>query len=106
GIATSLVGSFAVPFHGFGVVLRHAFAVAVSITETKLGLDMSLISRLAIPLHGFEVVLWNSRTDHTDLIVKGEPTLGLDVSLVSRLAGPLRGFGVVLRHAFAEGIRI
>jgi hypothetical protein len=51
GDIEALVGGFAVPFHGFGVVLGNAFAERIRNAKVELG-RISLINAFAKPFGG------------------------------------------------------
>ena len=52
----TLLGGAAIPLRGLGVVLGHAFALAVHGAEVVLGVSMTLLGGHPVPLHRLGVV--------------------------------------------------
>lgn len=75
--------TFSVPLDGFGVVLRHTFAIVVHHAEEVLPFGMALVGRFAVPLDGLGMVLGDTFAPFVHLSkVELGPGMALPGSLV------------------------
>ena len=86
------------PLVGFYVILKHALAVMVAITETVLCVRLPLLGGLAEPPNCLSIVLGDA---FTLVITRAEIVLGCCQTLLSGFAVPLHRLDLILRHAFA-----
>lgn len=93
-----LIGSEAIPIHGFVVRLLHAFTLSISDAEIVLGLRIALTRREGEPFYPLGLVLRHptSRGVHD-----GEIVLRLGLAALGSESELRYGLGEVLRHAFA-----
>ena len=99
----SLLGSFSVPFCGFGQVFLNSPACGIMSTELPLCSGVSLFCGLSPPFHGLGPVGINPFTVAT---ISALAPLRLGVPLLGGFSEPVYGFGLVLLNTQAEVITI
>ena len=58
----SLLGGYAKPAYGLGVIFGHSFTINILVTEIVLRRDVSLLCGHAIPTHGLGIIFGHSFT--------------------------------------------
>ena len=98
-----LLGRLGPPVHGLAVILLHAQAAVVVITQIMFRLRIAGFRRRLKQLSGARITL---RDTLAGVVVKAEAVFRLRVALVRRLIVPDRRIRVALRHAAAKCVGI